>query len=68
LPDPTSGAAPIIPNRRLYSPAETQELLGVSHATLYRLIKAGKLVKVKIFARTGITAESIDRLCAGGAE
>jgi excisionase family DNA binding protein len=68
LPNPTPTAAPIIPNRRLYSPAETQELLGVSHATLYRLIKAGKLAKVKMLGRTGITADSIDRLCAGEAE
>jgi excisionase family DNA binding protein len=57
-----------IPKRLLYSPAEAQQLLGVSHATLYRSIKTGKLVAVKIGARTGITAGSIARLAAGEAE
>ena len=60
-----SAGAGEIPHRLLYSPAEARQLLGISHATLYRLIKAGKLVKVKMLGRTGITADSIDRLCAG---
>jgi excisionase family DNA binding protein len=54
-------------SRLLYSPAETEMLLGISHATLYRLISAGKLTAIKIGSRTGITAESIERLCAAGA-
>ncbi len=56
-----------IPVRHLYPPAEAEQLLGISHATLYRLISAGKLTPIKIGSRTGITAESIERLCAGGA-
>jgi excisionase family DNA binding protein len=49
----------------VYSPAEAQQLLGISHATLYRLIAAGKLTAVKIGSSTRITAESIDRLLGG---
>ncbi len=56
-----------IPARNLYPPAEAEQLLGVSHATLYRLLRAGKLTAIKIGSRTGITAESIERLCAEGA-
>lgn len=37
------------------------EKLGVSRNTIYRLVKAGELVLVKISIRaSGITAESID--------
>jgi excisionase family DNA binding protein len=56
-----------IPDRLLYSPRETQRLLGVSHATVYRLVGAGKLKKVKIGSRTGITAVSIRQLACGAA-
>jgi excisionase family DNA binding protein len=55
-----------IPARLIYPPAEAEQLLGISHATLYRLIRAGKLTAVKIGGRTGITRESIERLCAEG--
>jgi excisionase family DNA binding protein len=56
-----------IPARNLYSPSEAEQLLGVSHATIYRLLRDGKLTAIKIGSRTGITAESIERLCAEGA-
>jgi excisionase family DNA binding protein len=48
----------------LYSPKEAQQLLGLSHATLYRLIKSVKLDACKIGAATRITAASIERLLA----
>lgn len=48
----------------LYSPRETERLLGISHATLYRLIRAGRLDARKIGARTRITRASIERLIA----
>jgi excisionase family DNA binding protein len=48
----------------LYSTAETQRLLGISHATLYRLIAAGCLDARKIGTRTLISAASIERLIA----
>ena len=45
--------------RELYSPRETEHILSVSHATLYRLIKAGRLDARKIDGKTVITASSI---------
>jgi excisionase family DNA binding protein len=53
------GVAPLA-----YSPREAEQLLGVSHATLYRLIKSAKLDACKIGAATRITAVSIERLLA----
>ena len=50
--------------RLLYSPAETEAILGISHATLYRLIRVGRLDAKKIGSKTVITAESIERLIA----
>jgi hypothetical protein len=53
-------AAPAaVPARMLYGTKETEALLSVSHAQLYRLIGAGRLDARKIGARTFITAESI---------
>jgi excisionase family DNA binding protein len=56
IPAFTPGA----PVRALYSPKETETLLSVSHAQLYRLIGAGRLDARKIGSRTLITAESIE--------
>jgi excisionase family DNA binding protein len=53
------------PTRALYSPRETEVLLGISHATLYRLLAAGKLDARKIGSKTVITAESIERFLEG---
>ena len=50
--------------RLLYSPAETEAILGISHATVYRLIRVGRLDSKKIGSKTVITAESIERLIA----
>lgn len=50
--------------RALYSPKETETLLGISHATCYRLINAGKLDARKIASKTVITRESIERFLA----
>jgi excisionase family DNA binding protein len=52
------------PPRALYAPAEVERLLGVSHATIYRLLGRGALAAVKIGAATRITAESIERYLA----
>jgi excisionase family DNA binding protein len=51
-------------SRLLYSPKETEALLGISHATCYRLINAGKLDARKIGGKTAITAGSIERFLA----
>ena len=53
-----------VPARAVYSPRETEQILGVSHATLYRLIAAGKLDARKLLGKTLITRESIERLVA----
>jgi excisionase family DNA binding protein len=50
--------------RELYSPRETENILGVSHATLYRLINAGRLDARKVGGKTVITATSIEAFLA----
>jgi excisionase family DNA binding protein len=60
----TPAPAPGAPVRTLYSPKETETLLSVSHAQLYRLIGAGRLDARKIGSRTLITAESIEAFLA----
>jgi len=47
------------PARALYSPRETEAILGVSHATVYRLIAASRLDARKIDGKTVITSASI---------
>jgi excisionase family DNA binding protein len=47
-----------------YSPRETERLLGVSHATVYRLIAAELLDARKLGAKTLISASSIETLLA----
>jgi hypothetical protein len=51
-----------IPSRALYSPRETESILGISHASLYRLIGSGRLDARKLGGKTLITADSIERL------
>ena len=53
-----------IPSHFFYSPAETERMLGISHATCYRLIAAGKLDARKLGGKTLITSHSIERLIA----
>jgi excisionase family DNA binding protein len=50
--------------RELYSPKEAEAILGISHATLYRLIAAGRLDARKLDGKTCITFESIRTLIA----
>jgi hypothetical protein len=50
------------PGRALYSPRETKAILGISHATCYRLIGTGDLDARKLGSKTVITRESIERL------
>jgi excisionase family DNA binding protein len=52
------------PARALYSPREAKAILGVSHATLYRLINSGRLEARKIDTKTVIPAESICKFIA----
>jgi excisionase family DNA binding protein len=50
--------------RALYSPKEVRQILGVSHATVYRLLAAARLDGRKLGNKTTITAESVERLVA----
>jgi excisionase family DNA binding protein len=59
-----AGTAAAPPARALYSPKEAEGILGVSHATLYRLINAGRLDARKIDGKTVITASSIEAFLA----
>jgi hypothetical protein len=52
------------PARALYSPRETEAILGISHATLYRLINDGRLDARKIDGKTVITDDSIRKFIA----
>ena len=49
----------------LHSPRATEAILGISHATLYRLIANGRLDARKIGNKTVITDESIRQLITG---
>ncbi|WP_409076943.1 helix-turn-helix transcriptional regulator [Paraburkholderia sp. FT54] len=50
---------------KLYRITDVMRLLSVSRATVYRLVDAGKLTKIKIGRRASrVTAESIDALLA----
>jgi Helix-turn-helix domain len=48
--------------RALHTPRETETIVGISHASLYRLIGAGRLDARKIGSATRITAASIQAL------
>ena len=54
-----------IPHRLVHPPREAEILLGISHAHLYRLIRAGRLTAIKIGGRTGITRASIEAIASG---
>ncbi|MBA7540556.1 hypothetical protein ES705_32855 [subsurface metagenome] len=46
----------------LYDTNEAARVLGIGYATLYRWIKAGKLIPVRVDKRTLIPKSEIDRL------
>jgi excisionase family DNA binding protein len=50
------------PHRLFFTVHEAQTMLGISRATAYRLIGAGRLDARKLGCRTLITAASIERL------
>ena len=50
-----------VPARALYTPRDTEQILSISHAQLYRLIGRGLLDARKIGRGTYITAQSIER-------
>jgi excisionase family DNA binding protein len=54
--------------RRAYSIREAASMCGVSRATLYRLLRQGKITTIKIGSRRLVPEASIDALLAGGAQ
>jgi Helix-turn-helix domain len=61
---PAGASSTVLPGRAFYSPKEVEAILGISHASLYRLIAAKQLDARKLNTKTLITAESIQRLIA----
>jgi excisionase family DNA binding protein len=48
--------------RRALSPREAERALGISHASLFRLLKSGRLKRIKVGSRTLIPVNAIDAL------
>jgi hypothetical protein len=55
---------PPVLSRLLYAPTEVQALLGLSRATVFRLLRARRLEGRKIGSRTVITTKSIEQFIA----
>jgi excisionase family DNA binding protein len=53
--------------RRAFSIRETARICGVSRATLYRLLKEGKITTIKLGSRRLVPEASIDTLLQSGA-
>jgi excisionase family DNA binding protein len=53
--------------RRALSIAETAQVTGLSRASIYRLITAGKLKTVKVLGRRIVRPEAIEELLNTGA-
>ena len=47
---------------QLYDTNETAVLLGISYATVFRWIKSGRLIPVRIGSRTLIPKSEVERL------
>jgi excisionase family DNA binding protein len=54
--------------RRALSIRETARTCGLSRATLYRLLKDGKLSTIKVGSRRLVPVAAIDALLNGGAQ
>ena len=52
----------VIDTDELYETKEAAELIGIGYATLYRWIKKGRLVPVRVAGRTLIPKYEIERL------
>lgn len=58
-PPPATPSQPI-----LLSQADTARLLAVERTTIYRLLRAGELTKVKVGRRALVTRASVDEFVA----
>lgn len=52
----------IVDTDEVYDAAEAARLIGIGYATLYRWIKAGKLIAIKLAGRTLIPKSEVKRL------
>jgi len=52
----------VVDTAELYDTNEAAHLLGIGYATLYRWIKASKLIPLKVGGRTLIPKSEIERL------
>lgn len=48
------------PNRKLYTPGEAAELLGIGRSTVYELIHRGELAETRIGRRVFLTASALE--------
>ena len=51
-----------IDTNEIYETSEAAQLIGIGYATLYRWIKAGKLIPIRIAGRTLIPKSEIERI------
>ena len=49
-------------NRKLYTPAEAAELLGVGRSTVYELIARGELPGTRVGRRVFVTAATLEMM------
>jgi len=52
----------LVDTDELYDATEAARLLGIGYVTLYRRIKKGTLIPIKLSGRTFITKSEIDRV------
>ena len=52
----------LVDTNEVCEPAEAAKLIGIGYATLYRWIKAGKLIPIRLSGRTLIPQSEIERL------
>jgi excisionase family DNA binding protein len=64
---PHRGAEAPLRQRRAHTPAEAQQILRVSKATLFRMLREGRLASIKIGHLRRITDDALDAVLNGGA-
>lgn len=52
----------LVDTNEVYDATEAADLIGIGYATLYRWIKSGKLIAIKLAGRTLIPRTEVERL------
>jgi len=52
----------VVDTGEVYAATEAASLIGIGYATLYRWIKSGKLISIKLAGRTLIPKTEVDRI------